>query len=581
MKKFILLILFFSGSIIFCFAQAGQWTWMNGDSAFLYPGHYGTQGIADPANAPPAMYSPTRWKDLDGNFWFYGGYGPAEFLGDLWKFDPVQNEWTWVKGNKLVNQPAVYGTLGIPSPNNSPGCRGWSCSSWTDDNGDLWIFGGRGYGDDPTKATQLADLWRYHIATNEWTWMKGNGDDFVHYGTKQVSAVSNTPGKRQEITADWTDHSGGLWFYGGISNGVLKSDRNDMWRYDISTNLWTWMSGDTLLNVFPVQGTTGVFSPANTPGGRMSYCSWQDDDGMFWFFGGHNDFYGPDWCDLWKYDPAINQWAFISGSISNTDGNAGDACDTSHLFFPKGRWENRVRWIDACGNLWLFGGQRNSGSLNDLWVYSPKMNVWSYVNGSLITNNKGKYGTKGVSDPDNVPGSRTGAGSWIDNKGNMWLFAGSQTTSHETLRNDMWKYSPDPDCPAISCGKNSANDGAVYSLSTIYQAEWIHDLDKTTVSDDSSFTIVRELIRVYPNPSAGNFTIEFRNSEEHSEVSINILNTLGQIVFSAAEKIPSENWTKKIDLCEDAMHCVSATGVYLIQIKTGNEFYRKKIVVSK
>src|SRR5262249_39359102 len=158
-----------------------------GDSAFLSPGHYGTKGVPAAANTPPAMYSPTRWKDLEGNLWFYGGYGPQEFLGDMWKYDPVNNMWTWIKGNGAVNQPAVYGTQGVPSPDYFPGCRGWACASWVDEHGDFWLFGGRGYGNDPTKATMLADLWRYHIATNEWTWMKGNGGDPTKYGIKQVA----------------------------------------------------------------------------------------------------------------------------------------------------------------------------------------------------------------------------------------------------------------------------------------------------------------------------------------------------------------------------------------------------------
>ena len=36
----------------------------------------------------------------------------------------------------------------------------------------------------------------------------------------------------------------------------------------------------------------------------------------------------------------------------------------------------------------------------------------------------GVYGPKGVPSPSNVPGSRVGAVSWIDNSGNLWLFGG-------------------------------------------------------------------------------------------------------------------------------------------------------------
>lgn len=561
-------------------AQPGTWTWMKGDSAFLGPANYGTKGVPNANNVPPAMYSPTRWTDLDGNFWFYGGFSSDEFLGDLWKYNPQQNTWTWIMGNGEANKPAIYGIQGVPSPTNFPGCRGWSCASWTDVNGDLWIFGGRGFGNDPAKATQLSDIWRYHIATNEWTWMKGNGDDATNYGIKQVADADNTPGMRQEITANWTDNDGGLWFYGGISNGVLKTGRNDMWRYDIYTNLWTWMSGDTILNVPPQPGITGVFAPANTPGGRMSYCSWQDKAGMFWFFGGHTDLYGGNWCDLWKYNTSINQWAFVSGSTTNFDGLAGNKCDTSKNFFPKGRWENRVRWIDGCGNLWLFGGQRNSGSLNDLWVYSPKADVWSYVNGTLLTNNNGKYGVKGTCDPANFPGSRTGAASWTDKDGNLWLFAGAQTTSHVTFRNDLWKYVPDPACPALACNKVISGQSGNYELSLEnINSSWITPLAEIT-SENKYFDIPltvgvdKKGWQIYPNPSAGNFTLSFSGQDIAGTVTVTILNALNQIVFSWRENV-SGSFEKEIQL----QHLPE--GVYFVIVESPYTSGFQKLIIRR
>jgi hypothetical protein len=64
-------------------------------------------------------------------------------LNDLWKYDFNTNEWTWVSGNTTVNQPAVYGQIGVPHPNNVPGSRRGGCM-WESDNGTLWLFGGQG-----------------------------------------------------------------------------------------------------------------------------------------------------------------------------------------------------------------------------------------------------------------------------------------------------------------------------------------------------------------------------------------------------------------------------------------------------
>src|SRR4030095_7665074 len=84
-------------------AQAGEWTWMTGSSGSNDPGNYGTMGVADPANIPPANYGPATWTDADGNFWMYGGgYDGLSAYSALWKFDPLTGWWTWMHGSVPV-----------------------------------------------------------------------------------------------------------------------------------------------------------------------------------------------------------------------------------------------------------------------------------------------------------------------------------------------------------------------------------------------------------------------------------------------------------------------------------------------
>jgi hypothetical protein len=46
------------------------------------------------------------------------------------------------------------------------------------------------------------------------------------------------------------------------------------------------------------------------------------------------------------------------------------------------------------------------------------------------------YGTKGIASPDNVPGARDAAISWIDSYDNLWLFGGEGSGDF----NDLWKF---------------------------------------------------------------------------------------------------------------------------------------------
>jgi N-acetylneuraminic acid mutarotase len=74
---------------------AGQWTWMGGSNVAWQGATYGTEGTPALANIPGARYNSATWKDSDGNFWIFAGWGilvpPAggsTILNDLWRYQP-------------------------------------------------------------------------------------------------------------------------------------------------------------------------------------------------------------------------------------------------------------------------------------------------------------------------------------------------------------------------------------------------------------------------------------------------------------------------------------------------------------
>jgi N-acetylneuraminic acid mutarotase len=159
----------FGGSLLYAHGQlndlwqytpsTGQWTWVSGANTVNGPGTYGTRGTGSTTNVPGARYRPVSWTDNAGNLWLLGGFfndstGAFGMLNDLWKYTPSSQQWTWVSGANMPNDPGVYGTVDIASTDDVPAARELAVS-WTDGSGSLWLFGGAG------PVGLLNDLWRY------------------------------------------------------------------------------------------------------------------------------------------------------------------------------------------------------------------------------------------------------------------------------------------------------------------------------------------------------------------------------------------------------------------------------------
>ena len=294
----------------------------------------------------------------------------------------------------------VYGQLGTFAAGNIPGSR-YGAVSWTDKNGNFWLFSGQG--------NALNDLWEFNPAlgtAGEWAWMSGNSSGYSNGTYGALGMPGGVPGSRQSA-AGWTDSSGNLWLFGG--NGLDSAaylagkpgDLNDLWEYNPSTSQWTWMGGsshfvdeDYTPGSYAVYGTLGQPSAANVPGGRWGMAAWKDSSGNFWLFGGSgfsaSNSYDQEepLNDLWEYSPTTGEWTWMGGqSTINCSGDCvlpgvyGTLQTPAFANNPAGR-QGAVSWSDKSGNLWLFGGASYlyGGSepvdvLNDLWESQSTANT--------------------------------------------------------------------------------------------------------------------------------------------------------------------------------------------------------------
>ena len=387
----------------------------------------------------------------------------GDFLNDLWEYSPSSGTWTWVSGSNTVDAQGVYGAKGVAAATNVPGARS-NLMSWTDANGNLWLFGGGGV-DSTGNFVVFNDLWMFSPSAGVWTWEGGSNTTGTAgvYGTKGVASATNMPGAREISNTIWVDGAGNVWLFGGDGSDSTGTYTrlNDLWEYSPSSGEWTWVSGSATGNAvsgtntgtaFGVYGTQGVAGAANVPGARLMPVVWMDAAGDLWLCGGN----GYDSTntkgeldDVWKYSPSGGEWTWVGGSdtLSPTGvyGTQGVATATNVL---PGR-SAAAGWTDSSGNVWLFGGEGFDPShgfyhrFNDLWKYSPTSGEWTWIAGSNTFDAPGVYGTQGTAAASNTIGARGLPFLWKDNGGNVWLFGGYQYDDPTNTRfemNDLWMY---------------------------------------------------------------------------------------------------------------------------------------------
>ena len=263
-----------------------------------------------------------------------GGY---HLLNDLWKFDIGTGDWIWINGDSTVDNTAVYGIQGIAASANKPSARSASIS-WVESDGNLCLFGGFGYAASSGRG-YLNDLWKYDPLTNKWMWVKGDSiiNPISVYGTQGISSATNKPSGR-DYCYKWKDNLGNFWLYGGYGHSYSTccfGGLSDLWRYKPSTNEWTWMKGDTLLDGQVNYGIVGVPDVNNRPGSRDGGVSWTDNSGNFWLFGGTSTDFNDNaadqdyFNDLWKLGTITCGNGFTWIGVTDTNWTVGSnwCCD--------------------------------------------------------------------------------------------------------------------------------------------------------------------------------------------------------------------------------------------------------------
>ncbi len=354
--------------------------------------------------------------------------------------------WGWMSGSQSLN---------ADDSATVPGGRE-GAATWTDLNGNLWIFGGFGY-DSAGNKGYLNDLWEYSPTGNTWTLVSAAGT-ITTPGVDLCTAGNYTAGSYvvggRGYSATWVDASGNFWLFGGEgcdSTSTTPGFLSDVWMYNVASGKWTFEGGDQTIGQTGVYGQQFTSSTTFLPGARMGSVAWTAPDGSFWLFGGtgidSNGALG-NLNDLWKFNSTTLEWTWMSGGLpAGEAGNYGTLGQAGATTVPGSRSFASAA-VDASGDLWVFGGFgcntscSSSAHLNDLWMFSPTTQQWTWEAGTQNLNAASNIGTEFVTALSNNPGGRYEASLWTDAAGNLWLFGGYgfDTGDNAGELNDLWEF---------------------------------------------------------------------------------------------------------------------------------------------
>lgn len=78
-------------------------------------------------------------------------------------------------------------------------------------------------------------------------------------------------------------------------------------------------------------------------------------------------------------------------------------------------------------------------------------------------------------------------------------------------------------------------------------------------------------VRIYPNPTNSTFSLSYQTTDTE-DLQIQVLNTIGEVVFSGEYKKVNGKFSKEINLTN------VVPGIYSVQIKAGEKVYQQKLV---
>ena len=326
------------------------------------------------------------------------------------------------------------------------------------------VFGGLGTGE-----KVLNDTWIFYAHDSKWYTL----ENFRIKVGASNSSVGSGPAARGDMAAWCSDEY--MYVFGGFNEHTGL--HHDLWKFSLSTLSWTQTKSSAEL-----PADHEFVKHLTYPSGRSGATTWISGKKLF-MFGGNimeknvrsKHMMVGNTGDLWEYDISEDLWSYHIGprKVCTTAGRYGELGSASALNKPGCR-RRAAAWSDMEGNLWMFGGDgidssqaslsvfSHSKLLSDVWYYNLETGMWAWKGGEKSGDQKGKFGKKGQSSDDNLPGSRCESVSWMM-ENYLYLFGGVGHDAYgkDGYLNDIWQLDVHLD---QSLYRNAPTAGPVFAM---------------------------------------------------------------------------------------------------------------------
>jgi hypothetical protein len=410
------------------------WTWVGGASSnagdscctTMVQGNYFSASAQFPG---PRVYC--QMAVNSGTVYIYGGFGRGQFesggspgvAGDLWAYYMAKSTATDFSNSQVRLMPSsifessgtdynlTYTALGGFTGTKAPFRLGGALHYVTY-NGQphLFLHGGHIVTSSGQFDYMYADTWLYRLSDYKWAWVAGmstNTTTTCPSSTLPSPQSTGSPYPRSNFASCVSADGTSIYMFGGITRmcsgstiscnhcnffcsqflTIMSLVLADLWKFDLSTLTWTFLSGSTSGGTWSY-GALNVETSSNFPPPRKGACCWVDTSGNFFLFGGlssTNDAgkfvfkrmlpfverlladssVSISLNDLWVYRTSSSSWTWIQGS--STGGSS------SPTTYPMSRMPTAVRWLGP-NTVLLFGGHRTginavSPDYEDTWQF--------------------------------------------------------------------------------------------------------------------------------------------------------------------------------------------------------------------